>query len=660
MSQRCHHLAAVVLALAAPCAAGAVGPQPAPSDAQPAHSAAVFRTGVELVTIDAVVVDSRGELDRTLGAEDFALKVDGRPRPVVSAQFVFAGASRPGIPPAPSHYSSNEFVEPGRLVVIAVDRAHIRRTEGRAALQAAAGLLDRLDARDRVAVVGLDDRGALEFTRDRARVAARLASLAGQGDPVLLRFNIGLAEAVEIADGNRARLADAVLRECGRSLAEYDNPTRAGDETAGGRDACPEQLEQEARAVAQHARVQARLSLGALGAIVDALKAFDQPSTLVLLTEGLLADPRLVDLAQFSLAAQQARVSLYVLQMEQPLFEASTDRVSPTFLHDTRLRSDGLERLAGAARGAVFRLIGGDPAPFQRIADELAGYYLIAFEPQEADRDGRLHRIELAVSGDRTVRARRTFRLPATTTAARVQQEQLERLLRSTTPRTELPLRVTTYTSVQPGSEELRVVISLEIDPAGGSASTALVGYVIVDETGVIAASGAERLSSGRHAFSTVATPGRYVLRVAAVDPLGRRGLVEHTFVASAVRAGPNLRIGDLVIAPEPPHPGEPLHPAVDRVEGPAAIGYLELAPTPAAAKDPDLHVEFAIHEGSREEPRVVVRGDIARLHAGWATARARLPLTALPPDRYVAVARVLANGRELARAVRPFTIAGR
>lgn len=124
-------------------------------------------------------------------------------------------------------------------------------------------------------------------------VRNRLGTLMGNGDPLSGAFNLGISEAVEIADGGRARLADAVLRECGRSLAEYTNTARAADDAATGRDSCPEQLEQESRGMAQHA--QARISIAALEALIARLRDLPGPKTIVLLPEGMIVDPRRAD-----------------------------------------------------------------------------------------------------------------------------------------------------------------------------------------------------------------------------------------------------------------------------------------------------------------------------------------------------------------------------
>jgi VWFA-related protein len=615
----------------------------------------VFRSGVDLMTLDATVIASNGQPASDLDASEFHLKVDGRPRRVVSAHFVRQTPSDQRVPRAVGHFSSNEFSDPGRFVVVAIDEPHVRRTEGRSALQGAANFIDRLDPLDRVAVIGLARGGKLEFTRDRVAARSRLNSLTGQGDPAFLRFNIGLLEAVEIADGGRARLAEVVQRECGRALTEYLNPARAADENAGGRDACPEQVEQEARATAQYARTQARISLSALEGLIASIKELERPVTLVLLSEGLVADPRLIDFAELAAAAQAARVSIYVLHMEAPLFDAATDRVSPTLLRDVQMRGDGLTRLAGAARGAVFRLIGNDASPFERIARELSGHYLIGFEPRAEERDGRLHRVELSVNRrGHTVRARHSFRVPATAASPRARELELVTLLRSIVPATELPVRVATYAYVEPVGSQVRVVVSAEADTVEAAADVVL-GYVLVDGRGVVVASGAHRSPSGRQAFTTTIPRGNYTLRVGAIDPLGRRGMVERQFLA-AVQQRQNVQVSDLILAPVPATEMTPLHPFVDRVDAPRVVAYLEIA---AVADRPlsNLHVRIEVLPENPATRPVSAAARITQSGRLWARARAEVPLESLVAGRYVAVAHVSDGDAEVARVARPFSI---
>ena len=613
-----------------------------------------FRSGVDLVTVDATVLGREGVPIADLGPDDFRLEVDGRARRVISAQYV-SQAARKSRPPlvAASHFTSNEGADDGRVIVVAVDEAHIRRLEGRRAMRAAEAFIDSLDPSDHIGVIGLTRVGALTLTRDRFALKRRLNTLFGQTDPVFLQFNLGLSEALEIAEGSRSRLADAVLRECGRSLAEYVSLARAADDVAGGRDGCPEQVEQESRGIAQHAHTQARISLSGLEALVMSLKDIPGPKTVVLLSEGMVTDPRRIDLARVAAEAQAARVVIYVLQLEVPMFEAAQDRVSPTLSRDLQVKGEGLSRVAGAARGAVFRLAGDDPRPFDRIARELSGYYLLAFEPLDSERDGRSHRIRVEMArGGGELRARNGFTLPATAPSASARDARLVTLLRTLSAATELPVRIATYAFAEPGSQRLRVVVSAEAEVGP---SSALLGFVLIDGRGVIAATARQEAAGGRYAFSAVVAPGTYTLRAGAIDSLGRQGSVERPFdVRSLVAEG--ISISDLILAPPPANAGDALKPFVDRVSGSQVVAYLEMHASDRE-RLPEA-VRIVIARGEFDTAPVVLQAAITRAGRDrLVIARAVVPAGELPAGRYVAYAEVVAGSRTIARVPRPFTI---
>ena len=47
-----------------------------------------FRSSIDLVQVDVSAIDGDGRPIRDLSPEDFELRVDGKPRPIVSAQFI--------------------------------------------------------------------------------------------------------------------------------------------------------------------------------------------------------------------------------------------------------------------------------------------------------------------------------------------------------------------------------------------------------------------------------------------------------------------------------------------------------------------------------------------------------------------------------------------
>jgi hypothetical protein len=242
--------------------------------------------------------------------------------------------------------------------------------------------------------------------------------------------------------------------------------------------------------------------------------------------------------------------------------------------------------------------------------------------------------------------------MPVVRPSVMSRQQTLEDLLRQTDPATELPVRVATYSYPEPDSDRLRVVVSTEAD-ARTVAAAVLMGYVLTDRRGVIVASGAQEAVSGRHAFSTVVPNGEYMLRVAGIDPLGRKGRVERPFVA-AIEEQAGVRASDLILAPVPP-PDRPLHPLVDRVTGPRIVAYLEMQSLEAEGlRGAEMQVEIVDEQDGRV--RLTAPATVTNQTASWSVVRTELSLAGLGPARYLARALVRAGDREIARVARPFT----
>lgn len=644
----------VIAAVLAFAPVGAFPQQPSPPADVP-----IFRSGVDLVTVDAAVLDDDGKPVEGLAAEDFELRVDGRPRPVVAAQFVSAAAdsrSQLDAGPRPTHYTTNEFAPRGRLILFVVDQEHIRSVEGLPALRAAARFLDTLKPEDQVAVTGIPRPvTTLSFTTDHRAVRAQLQQLTGQSTSIPVHFQIGLSEALEISEGSRQHLETVVRRECGTSLTRTENPARVAEE-GGSRDPCPVEVEEQARAVAQYTRNQTRMSLSVLRGIVDSLKALEGPKTIILLSEGLVTEPRLFDLSPLAAAAAASRVTIHVLHLETPIVaDASQERLSPTILQDRYLREDGLTRLAGAARGGVFPFIGDGSIAFGRIARELSAYYLVAFEAGAADRDGLPHRISLRLKRRRAlVRAREAFSAPPQPTQRTI-ANQLADVLRAPRVATELPLRVSTYTYQEPGTARLRVVVSAELPRPSDGATSPTLAFVLLDARNVVAASATEVAPYGRHAFSMVVPPGDYTLKVAGIDPLGRKGSVERGFEARLVQVGA-VRVSDLLVASAPASPDDPLQPTIDSSDEREVVAYLELyADEALSLRQTTVRMEVAETEGGPSF--VTIPATLHRRDARWSIARAALPTGTLPPGRYFVRAQLYSGGQPVRRLVRPLAI---
>jgi hypothetical protein len=116
------------------------------------------------------------------------------------------------------------------------------------------------------------------------------------------------------------------------------------------------------------------------------------------------------------------------------------------------------------SRGAVLAVSGTADAPFARLGRELAGYYLLGFEPLVGDRDGRSHSVKVSVARPPTsVRARTLLSIPA---AAPTHEELLLGALRS--PRLErgLGVRAATFAMHAPAGGKVRLLIAAQVASA--------------------------------------------------------------------------------------------------------------------------------------------------------------------------------------------------
>jgi VWFA-related protein len=127
-----------------------------------------FRGGVDVVVVDARVVDRRGSPVMGLTPADFEIKVDGRVRPVVSLEYQSASA-------APNQAGSQ-----ASSVLILVDQDNLRIGSSRPVLDAAAAFVEHLPPSHAVGFTLLPQgTPSIEIGADRAGVAALLRRLFG-------------------------------------------------------------------------------------------------------------------------------------------------------------------------------------------------------------------------------------------------------------------------------------------------------------------------------------------------------------------------------------------------------------------------------------------------------------------------------------------------
>src|SRR3954467_7846256 len=183
---------------------------------QPAQPAQTFKSSVDLVPVDVNVIDGSGRPIADLTAQDFSLKVDGKPRRIATAQFIAVTRGGERAPVEPSDYSSNPASAGARLIMLVIDQGNIGASRGKYAIDAARRFIGRLSPDDRVGLVTIPGAGPqIDFTANHALVERALRSIAGTADDGENQNNqIGLSEAIALQRGNTQVIQDILDREC--------------------------------------------------------------------------------------------------------------------------------------------------------------------------------------------------------------------------------------------------------------------------------------------------------------------------------------------------------------------------------------------------------------------------------------------------------------
>ncbi|MBI3399983.1 MAG: VWA domain-containing protein [Acidobacteria bacterium] len=618
-----------------------------------------FTSSVEVTSLDVAVVDDRGKPVADLKPADFNVRIDGNPRKVVSAEWislVTPESASPATPP-PDGFSSNASSTGGRLIVLAIDQPNIRFGGALAISKAAGAFIDRLSPADRVAVAGIGvGAPATAFTADRARVKQAITRMTGlKQAQMFVEHNISFTEAVAIDRGDRMTTGDVVTREC-QNLPP--GPAAL--------DVCITQVQVEARDRAQSALREAAETLDALRALLTGLRGIDAPKTLVLISEGfVLNDPGLV--SELGNLAAAARTSVYVLKLDNGMFDITNTRAPLNPIGDRMAQSEGLEMLAGAARGTMFTVTGTGANLFERIESELSGYYLLAVESDPRDRDGKGHpiRVDVPRRGALVRSRRQMLNEPAELRAggpARSPRRAMASALASPLLSSALPLRVASYGLQGPERDKVQVLIHADVGSDYANSKVVSIGYVITDRNGRLV----DSKSTDARLFPTMTgvpsplqftagaslAPGDYTMKLAIAEG-DRVGTIEHPLHA-ALPDAPGVTLSELMVG-GPLDGGELLQPTIGyEVTFGLVHGYVEAY----GSKADSVTMEYEI--ATDPDAPALLNADVAPHPAGDTRVifTKAIPVRQLPPGKYVLRAILSEDGRSIKTLSRGFEVA--
>jgi len=396
----------------------------------------VFRSTVNLVAVDVLVVDRDGQPHTGLGVRDFDVSIDGRRRRVESAEFLqylsrSEMASRPGVSSAVRASNDWPVGAPPRTFVIAIDTSSFTAGESAHVLQSARAFVDRLSALDLVGVQTLPHGPTLAPTADHAAVRRTLQSVVGMQAMRPGQFHLTPAEVIDIT------AADGVMqsgpRPPGRGAAAGSAPGDTNDalrqvqmrECRSATDqGCLAGILAEADAINRQFDDEAEETLSSLDRVINGLAAYPARRTIVLLSAGMPVSDRQGNwhsdggrARRIGQTAARANATIYALHVDRgysDVFSAEARRPRQDITREREVEQMLLSELAETSGGTLLwaPTASADPA-LARLLRETSAYYLLAVAPEPRDFDGRSHQLRVKTTAKSVdVRSRLFVHLP--------------------------------------------------------------------------------------------------------------------------------------------------------------------------------------------------------------------------------------------------------
>lgn len=404
-------------------------PPPRASDARQKQEDATIRIATELVQLSVIVTDKAGHPVRHLQPADFELWQDGKLQPLT--HFSLGTATQPArwltAEPKRNEAAANPPTTraTGRHIVLVIDDFHLAPDSLARARQALLKFVDQqFSYVDKIALVTVS--GQLwpyqQFTNKREilkRAIERLAAAERRTSPMsgdVPRLSAYQAELIQNRDPDALALAVNEIRR--------QAPDTPPDVAAAMAQAKAQQL------VAENA-FHAKTSLTTLEEVLRSLRVLPGHKSVVFLSDGFLLggsqQSGAYDLRQVTDAATRGGMMIYTLDTRGLVAAGGADVSQASFGIEqppgarTRIEADAVEVMKNPLH-TLARDTGGLPVfnandlnlGLRHILADAETYYLLAFEPQEATRDGRFRKLEVRVKDhpDYTVRTSRGYFAP--------------------------------------------------------------------------------------------------------------------------------------------------------------------------------------------------------------------------------------------------------
>jgi VWFA-related protein len=373
----------------------------------------VYKSGTELVEVDAIVMDRGGRFVRDLRLDEIEILEDGRPQRLQALYLVDRGtavlaSAGPGFE---SSVTASTAVQ--RAFFFLFDQEHLT-----------AGSLNRVrtgieqflstdfrDGQDLAALYAMGTSGQVRMTTSREDLLSAVRRVKTRSDLVARAADmrewpriINDAEALRIDQGDDAILKAATMRACA------EEPTRN----------CADQadllLREKSKRLVRDADAATNRTLQALSAAAKGLAGLKGRKTLIFLTEGFLADSHRAQLGTVTGDAGRAGVAIYVVDARgldkggRSIQESAPPDLDGLVASAFDTREDSGDQLANGTGGLVVRNMNDGAKAMAAIAADTGTYYVIGYVPDDAAANGKYRAIQVRVKRENViVRARRGY-----------------------------------------------------------------------------------------------------------------------------------------------------------------------------------------------------------------------------------------------------------
>jgi len=475
----------------APAKPGAAAAAPAAPD-QPGPS---FQSQVELVTVDTVVADRKGQPVAGLTRDDFTVTENGVPQKITSFESVVVPVPSAGAAPVERPRVSTNLeaaARRGRTFVVVFDDIHLSPMQATRARGVVAAFLETSVSPGDVVTLVATGGTAWWTTRmpeGRQALLDILKRLDGRYVPDPSPDRITEYEAMRIEEYQDEQTAWQVKRRFdayGAVGQEKDSRgVRPMDAVTGSQAGIiPEVVRMRAMEVHGLARSRNKITLSTMARAIDSLADIKGRKAMILVSQGFVYDIQLGEMKDVVLASRRHNVPVYFvdtrgLQAMPAEFTASFGKPIESqdvvaVLADLSREAEGAESLALDTGGFVVKntndLVGG----MSRVSSESRVYYLLGYNPTDLRRDGKFRKIEVKLRSQATkglvVRARRGYFAPLEGQVAARKDDRdpaIGHALDSPFDIADVPLRAASFVFDEVVLNQLSVQLAAEIDVTG-------------------------------------------------------------------------------------------------------------------------------------------------------------------------------------------------